>query len=82
MLRLGHIKLNMDSHCNQICQCGAIKTEVHIFLECPSTYTSRQLLITNVSKILVEENIISHSEFAALHRTELIKILLFGQDRP
>jgi len=57
MLRLGHSKLNMDGHYNQICQCVAIKTKIHIFFECPSTYTSRQMLITNVSKILVEENI-------------------------
>jgi len=78
MLRLGHSKLNIDGHYNQICQCGAIKTEVHKFLECPSTYTSRQMLITNVSKILVERNIFSHTEFAILNRTELIKILLFG----
>jgi len=75
MLRSGHGKLN---HCNQICQCGAIKTEAHIFRECPSTYISRQMLITNVSKILGEKNIFSHSEFATLDRTELIKILLFG----
>jgi len=78
MLRLGHGKLNVDGHYNQICECGAIKTEVYIFLECPSTNTSRQMLITNVSEILGEENIFSHSEFAALNRTELIKILPFG----
>jgi len=36
------------------------------------------MLITNVFKILVEENIFSHSEFTTLNRTELIKILLFG----
>jgi len=45
MLRLGHGKLNIDGHYNQICECGAIKTEVHIFLECPSTYTSRQPIL-------------------------------------
>jgi len=58
-------KLNIDGYYNQICQCGSIKTEV-------------QMLITYVSKILVEENIFSHSEFTTLNRTELIKILLFG----
>jgi len=36
------------------------------------------MLITTVSKILVEENIFSVSEFITLNRTELIKILLFG----
>jgi len=36
------------------------------------------MLIKNVSKILVEENIFSHSEFTTLYRSELIKILLFG----
>jgi len=77
MLRLGHSKLKIDGHYNQICQCGAIKTEVHIFLECPSIYTSRQMLITNVCKILVEQNIFPHTEFSTLNRTELIKILLF-----
>jgi len=36
------------------------------------------MLITNVSdKILVEENIFSHSAFSTLNRTELFKILLF-----
>jgi len=39
MLQLGHRKLNIDGHYNQICQCGAVKIEVHIFLEFPSTYT-------------------------------------------
>jgi len=80
MLRLlGHSKLNIDGHCNQICQCGSIKPELHICFECPSTYTSpRQLLISNVSKILVDENIFSHFEFTSLNRIELIKILLFG----
>jgi len=55
MLRLEHGKLKIDGHYNQIYQCGAIKAEVHIFLECPSPYTLRQILITNVFKILVEE---------------------------
>jgi len=77
MLRLGHSKLNVDGHYNQICQCGAIKAEIHMFLECPSTCASRQMLITNVSKILVEENVFSHSEFAALNRAELVEVLLF-----
>jgi len=31
MIYLGHSKLNIDGHCCQICQCGAIKTELHIF---------------------------------------------------
>jgi len=75
MLRLGYSKFNIDGHYNQICQCGAIKAEVQIFLECSSTYTSRQMLITNASKILVEESIFSHSELTTLNRTELIKIL-------
>ena len=78
MVWLEHSKLKIYGHYNQICQCVAIKTEVHIFLECPSIYTSRQMLIPNVSKILVEENIFSHSKSATLNRTELIKILLFG----
>ena len=76
MLRLGHSKLNIDDHCNQICQCGAIKTEVEIFFECPPTYTSHQMLITNVSRILVKENRFPPSEFTTLNCTELIKILL------
>jgi len=57
MLRLGHSKLNIDDRYNQICQCGAIKTEVHMFLECPSTCASRRILFINVSKILTEENV-------------------------
>jgi len=78
MNTLGHSKLNIDGRCNQIYQCGAIRTEVHIFLECPSTYTSRQILITIVSKILVEENIFSTLNLLnRINRTELIKILLF-----
>jgi len=78
MLRLGHSKLSIDGHYNQICQCGSIKTELHIFLECPSTYTSRQMLISSVSKILVDENTFSHYEFTSLNRIESTKILLFG----
>jgi len=78
MLRLGHSKLYIDGRYNQICHCSAIKTEGHMFLECPSTLTSRQMLTTNFSKILVEENVLSRSEFAALNRAELVKILLFG----
>ena len=78
MVWLEHSKLKIYGHYNQICQCVAIKTEDHIFLECPSIYTSRQMLIPNVSKIFVEENIFSHSESATLNRTELMKILLFG----
>ena len=35
------------------------------------------MLTTNVSKILVEENVFSCSEFAALKWAELVKILLF-----
>jgi len=70
MLRTEHSTLNIDGHYNHVCQCGAIKTEVHIFLECSSTYSSRQMLITNVSKILVEENIFSHSEFTTLNHPE------------
>ena len=84
MLRLGHSKLNIDgryNRYNQICQCGAIKTEVHMFLECPFTCTSRRMLLTNVSKILAEENVFSRSEFAALNRAELVKILLFGHPK-
>ena len=42
---------------------------------------SRQMLTTNVSKILVEENVFSRSEFAALNRAELVKILLFGHPK-
>jgi len=82
MLRSEHSKkLIIDGHYYEICQCGAIKTEVHMFLECPSTYTSRQTLITNVFKVLVEENIFSHSEFTTLNHTELIKMLLFGHPK-
>jgi len=81
MLRLGHSQFNIDGHYNQICKCGAIKTEVHLFLECPSTCASRRILITNVSKILAEENVFSHSEFAALNRAELVEILLFGHPK-
>ena len=77
MLRLVHSKLNIDGHYNQICQCGAIKTELHVFFECRSTDTSRQMLISNVSKILVDEMCFP-TEFTTLNRTELIKILLFG----
>jgi len=77
MLRLGHSKLNIDGRYNRIYQCGAIKTEIHMFLECPSTCASRQMLTTNVFKILVEENVFSHSEFAALNGAELVEILLF-----
>jgi len=36
------------------------------------------MLITYVSKILVEENIFSYSDFATRNCTELVKILLFG----
>ena len=61
MLRLGHSKLNIDGRYNQICQCGTIKTEVHMFLECPSTCASRRMLFANVSKILAEENVFSYS---------------------
>jgi len=81
MLRLGHSKLNIDGHYNQICQCGAIKTEIHMFLECPSTCASRRMLTRNVSKIQVEENVFSHSEFSALNRAELVEILLFGHPK-
>jgi len=81
MLRLGHSKLNIDGRYIQICQCGAIKTEGHMFLECPSTCTSRLMLTANVSKILVEENVFSRSEFAALNRAELVEILLFGHPK-
>ena len=76
MLRLGHSKLNIDDRYNQICQCGAIKTEVHMFLECPSTCASRRILFINVSKILTEENVFSYSEFAALNPPELVEIAL------
>ena len=78
MLRLGHNKLNIDGHYNQICQCGAIKTEIHMFLECPSTCASRRMLFTNVSKILAEENVFSHSEL--LHRIELNWSTYFSSD--
>jgi len=40
------------------------------FFECPSTYTSRQMLISNVPKILVDENIFSHSEVSTLNSTD------------
>ena len=81
MLRFGHSRFNIDGHCNQICQCGAIKTEVPIFHECLSTYTSCQTLITNVSKILGEENISSHSEFTTLnHWTN--QNIFFGNPEP
>jgi len=43
-----------------------------------SFHTSRQMLISNISKILVDGNIFFHSEFTPLNRTELSKILLFG----
>ena len=78
MLRLRHSKLNIDGRYNQISQCGAIKSEVHMFFECPSTCASRRMLFTNVSKILAEENVISYSEFAALNPAELVEIVLFG----
>ena len=78
MLCLGHSKLNIDGRYNQICQCGAIKTEVHMFLECPFTCASCQMLFANVSKILAEENVFSYSEFAALNPAELVDIVLFG----
>jgi len=81
MLRLGHSKLNIDGHYNKICQCGAIKTEINMFLECPFTCASRQMLTTNVFKILVEENVFSHFAFAALNRAELVEILLFGHPK-
>ena len=80
MLRLGHSKLNIDGRYNQICQCGAIKTKVHMFLECPSTCASCRMLFTNVSKILAQENVFS-SEFAALNPAELVKIVLFGHPK-
>jgi len=82
MLRLAHIKLNIDGGHNQICQCGAIKTEVHMFLECPFTCASRRMLFTNVSKILAEENVFSYSEFAALNPAELVEIIIFGHLKP
>ena len=81
MLRLGHSKLNINGCYNQICQCGAIKTEVHMFLECPSTCVLCQMLFTNVSKILAEENVFSYPEFAALNRAELVEIVLFGHPK-
>ena len=81
MLRLGHGKLNIDGRYNQICQCGAIKTEVHMFLEYPSTCASRRMLFTNVSRILAEENVFSYSEFAALNPAELVEIGLFGHPK-
>jgi len=81
MLRLEHGKLNIDGRYNQIWQCGAIKTEVHMFLECPSTCASRRMLFTNVSKILAKENVFSYSEFAALNLAELVKIVLFGHPK-
>jgi len=31
LYRLGHGELNIDGHCNRICQCGAVKTEHHMF---------------------------------------------------
>jgi len=73
--------LNIDGRNNQICQRGAIKTEVHMFLECPSTCASRRMLFTNVSKILAEENVFSYSEFAALNPAELVEIVLFGHPK-
>jgi len=81
MLRLGHIKLNIDGRYNQICQCGAIKTEVHMFLECPSACASRRMLFTNVSKILAEEDVFYYSEFAALNPAELVEKVLFGHPK-
>ena len=66
-----------DGRYNQICQYGAIKTEVHMFLECTSTCASRRMLFTNVYKILAEENVFSYSEFAALNPAELVEIVLF-----
>jgi len=81
MLRLGHRKLNIDGRYNQICHCDAIKTEVHMFLECPSTCASRRMLFTNVFKILAEENVFSYSEFAALNPAELVEIILFGHPK-
>ena len=80
-MNIGHSKLNIDGGYNQICQCGAIKTEVHMFLERPSTCASRRLLFTNVSKILAEENVFSYSEFAALNPAELVEIVLFGHPK-
>ena len=78
MLRLGHSKLNIDGRYIQICQCG---TEVHMFLECPSTCVSRRMLFTNVSKILTEENVFSYSEFAASNPAELVEIVLSGHPK-
>jgi len=78
---LGHSKLNIDGHYNQICQCGAIKTEVHMFLECLSTCASRRMLFTNISKILAEENVFSYSEFAASNSAEMVEIVLFGHPK-
>jgi len=77
-LRLPSCKHTVDGHYNQICQCGSIKTELHTFFEYPFPYTSRQMLISNVCKILVNENMFSHSEFTSLNHIELTKILLFG----
>jgi len=58
-----------------------MKTEAHMFLEYPSTCTSRRMLFTNVSKILAEENVLSCSEFAALNPTELVEIVLFAHPK-
>jgi len=52
-----------------------------MFLECPSTCATRHMLITNVSKILVEENVFSYSSIDALNRTELVEVLLFGHPK-
>jgi len=81
MLRLGHSKLNIDGRYNQICQCGAFKTKVHMFLECPFTCASRRMLFTNLSKILAKENVFSYTGFAALNPAELIEIVLFGHPK-
>jgi len=71
ILRLWHKKLNIGGNYNQIFQCGSIKTKLHIFFECPSIYTSRQILISKVCNILVHKNLYSRS-----------KILLFGHRAP
>jgi len=43
-----------------------------------SPCVSRQMLISNVCKMVVDENVFSRSEFTSLNCSEVTKILLFG----
>jgi len=49
-----------------MCQCGAVKTKHHMFLECLSTYTLHQLPLSSIHKILIDEDVILCSVFESL----------------